>query len=101
MQLVAGNQGTADVFFANDAQGRELHRALVKIVHSGMESDVEKFIDIEGRYPRISKEKVPDPSTYEELRQAYLRASTVIRFVPYGEMKNEPPCAGPDYQTLK
>lgn len=31
--------------------------------------------------------------------EAFIRQGALVRFVPYDQVPNEPPCAGPDYRS--
>lgn len=39
------------------------------------------------------------PSEYQKLRNAYRAIGSDVRFVPYEQLDQEPPCAGVDYQV--
>ncbi len=46
----------------------------------------------------VSPEELTSTKEYSELREAYTRNGTKIRFVPHSKVADEPPCAGTDYK---
>ena len=48
---------------------------------------------------QASKDGQFDESLLPQIYEAFIRNGAFVRFVPYDQVPNEPPCAGPDYKA--
>ena len=60
--------------------------------------DYQFYKDTKMNWIEASKDGQYDESLIPQMYEAFIRNGALVRFVPYDQVPNEPPCAGPDYR---
>jgi len=60
--------------------------------------DYQFYKDTKRSWIEASKDGEIDESLIPQMYEAFIRNGALVRFVPYDQVPNEPPCAGPDYK---
>ena len=61
--------------------------------------DYQFYQDARENWTEASKDGEFDESLLPQMYEAFIRNGALVRFVPYDQVPNEPPCAGPDYKA--
>jgi hypothetical protein len=103
--LRGGEDGWKDiarVLFAGNPKAQKLQEELITLVVDKAVRDQvvldETRLDWIKTSMTVAPEQLPSTKEYTELREAYARNATYIRFVPHKKVSDEPSCAGTDYK---
>lgn len=83
----------------SDILSKETDRELYQTYLEAYSSDDDQFYrDTKASWVEASKDGQFDESMLPQMYEALIRQGALVRFVPYDQVPNEPPCAGPDYK---
>ncbi len=90
------NHPLLDKFF-KDEEDRSRYQTFVQI-NSERTDNNQFYLNTTKKWVEASKDGKIDESLLPQIYEAFIRNGALVRFVPYDQVPNEPPCAGPDYK---